>query len=45
MSEREYNPRPVFKLIADSLSVAISEQNWGKVEEIYKQLQKLSEKA
>jgi hypothetical protein len=37
-----YNPRPIFELLATSLEKAINTKDWTKVEELCKQLKKLS---
>jgi hypothetical protein len=43
MSEKNYNPRPIFEVIASSLVVAIEKKDWNKVKELYQQIKKLSE--
>lgn len=43
MSSHQFDPRPVFELIADSLVEAIKYKDWEKVKEIYEQIKKLAE--
>ena len=44
MSNREYDPRPVFELIAEYLLDALNKKDWVKVEKIFKEVKKLAEK-
>ena len=44
MSDKKYNPRPIFEVIASSLVTAIENKDWDKVKELYKQIKELSER-
>ena len=39
---RQYDPRPVFELLANALLQAMKAKDWSKVEELYEQVKKLS---
>lgn len=41
MEKNQYNPKPVFTLIAYKLEIAIKLENWDKVKEVLKELEKL----
>ena len=44
MTDKNYDPQPVFTLIADMLMEAIKEKDWDKVEKIYEKIKRLAEK-
>ena len=43
MSERIYNPRPIFEVIASSLDQALEKKDWDKIQELYEEIKKLTQ--
>ena len=40
---KNYNPRPVFEVLASALIIAIEKKDWGEIIKIHKQVKDLSQ--